>query len=52
MMKLLMLIQMLIIAMSVIQLDRFRKEVNNLAKAHLDLITVFQAILDRGRKSQ
>jgi len=33
---------MVIIAMLVIAVDLLRKEVNQLAKAHLDLIAVFQ----------
>jgi len=50
MIEILVVIQMIVIGMSVIAQDRLRKEVNNLAKAHLELINVFQQLLQRTAK--
>jgi hypothetical protein len=52
MIAILILIQIVVVAMSVIALDSLRKEVNSLAKAHLDLIAVFQELLKRGSKAK
>ena len=48
----LIMIQMILIASMVFAVGSLQKEVNRLAKAHLDLIAVFQELLRRGSKAK
>jgi hypothetical protein len=48
----LIMIQMILIASMVFAVGSLQKEINRLAKAHLDLIAVFQELLRRGSKNK